>query len=215
MRPGFTQLNFREQAMAEKKSAETSVTEVRLMEAAAQLFARRGFKATTTREIAQLANLNEVTLFRYFPSKSDLFLAALESHLNRLKLGRDLQASLAEGDDPETVLPKIVMFVLNVLVTQPELRQLLHVAGFEVPESDKMIQDHLGPIFDLLVAYFKSSAERQTIRDVDPTLATLGLVGIVVAHQSFRMLFARNRLSDLDPEQVIAAYVDLYLHGLR
>jgi AcrR family transcriptional regulator len=209
------QLNVREQVMFEKKSAEKSVTEVRLMEAAAQLFARRGFKATTTREIAQLANLNEVTLFRYFPSKSDLFQAALQSHLNRIKLGRDLQASLAEGDDPEIVLPQIVTFVLNVLVTQPELRQLLHVAGFEQPESDKMIQDYLGPIFDLLVAYFKSSAERQTIRDVDPTLATLGLVGVVVAHQTFRKLFARNRLYDSDAEQEIAGYVDLYLHGLR
>ena len=50
-----------------KKSAEKRVTEVRLVEAAAQLFAGHGFKATSTREIAQLANLHQVTLFRYFP----------------------------------------------------------------------------------------------------------------------------------------------------
>jgi AcrR family transcriptional regulator len=201
--------------MFEKKTAERSVTEVRLMEAAAQLFARHGFKATTTREIAQLANLNEVTLFRYFPRKPDLFLAALESHLNRIKLGRDLQVSLIEGDDPEVVLPQVVMFVLNVLVTQPELRHLLHVAAFELPESDRMIQDQLGPIFDLLVAYFKRAAERQTIRDIDPMLATLGLVGVVVTHQASRTLFTRTRLSDHDSNQEIAAYVDLCLHGLQ
>ena len=198
-----------------KQSAEKSVTEVRLVEAAAQLFARHGFKATTTREIAQLANLNEVTLFRYFPRKPDLFLAALESHLSRIKLGRDLQRGLAENDDPEVVLPLVVMFILNVLVTQPELQHLLHVAGFELPESYKMIQDHLGPIFDPLVAYFKRSAEKQTIRNVDPALATLGLVGVVVAHRNIRVLFTRDQLSNSYPEQAIAAYSDLYLHGLR
>lgn len=201
--------------MPEIKSAEKSVTEVRLMEAAAQLFARHGFKATTTREIAQLADLNEVTLFRYFPRKPDLFLAALQSHLSRIKLGRDLQVSLAAGDDPEFVLPQVVNFVLHVLATQPELQRLLHVAGFELPEADKMIQDYLGPIFDLLVAYFKTSAQKQTIRDVDPTLATLGLVGVVVAHQTLRMLFTRDRLPGSDPEQAIAAYVEMCLHGLE
>lgn len=123
--------------------------------------------------------------------------------------------SLAEGDDLEVVLPQVVMFVMNVLVKQPELRHLLQVAGFELPESDKMIQDHLGPIFDLMVAYFKKSAERQTIRDVDPILATLGLVGIVVAHQTLRTLFTQNRLTYSNSDQEIAAYVDMYLHGLQ
>ncbi|MGA2349826.1 MAG: TetR/AcrR family transcriptional regulator [Terracidiphilus sp.] len=198
-----------------QKSAEKSITEVRLVEAAAQLFARHGFKATTTREIAQLANLNEITLFRYFPRKPDLFLAAMESHLSRVKLGRDLQLSLADGGDPQVVLPQVVMFVLNVLATQPELQHLLHVAGFEMPESHKMIQDHLGPIFDLLVAYFKRSVEMQIIPNVDPTLAALGLVGIVIAHQTLREFFTGDRISNFDPEQAIAAYVDFYLDGLR
>jgi AcrR family transcriptional regulator len=55
------------------KSAGSSVTAVRIVEAAAQLFAHNGFKGTTTREIAQLASLNEATLFRYFPRKPELF----------------------------------------------------------------------------------------------------------------------------------------------
>ena len=58
------------------------------MEAAAQLFAHNGFKGTTTRDIAQLANLNEATLFRYFPHKPELFWAAVESHVTRVKRER-------------------------------------------------------------------------------------------------------------------------------
>jgi AcrR family transcriptional regulator len=197
-----------------KKSPEKSVTEVRLVEAAAQLFARHGFKATTTREIAQLADLNEVTLFRYFPRKPDLFLAALESHLSRIRLSRDLQTSLAADDNPEVVLPQVVRFILNALVAQPELQHLLQVAGFELPEAGKMIRDYLGPIFDALCAYFKRSADKGTIRRIEPAMAVLGLLGAVAAHQTFRELFARGQRPHSDPEQLITAYVGLSLYGV-
>ena len=51
-----------------------SVTEVRIVEAAVQLFSRHGYKGTSTRDISCLAEVNEVTLFRYFPRKTELFL---------------------------------------------------------------------------------------------------------------------------------------------
>ncbi len=73
------------------KAAERSVTEVRIIEAAVQLFSRRGYKGASTREIAHLAGVNEATLFRCFARKADLFWAAAESRLSRLKLGRELQ----------------------------------------------------------------------------------------------------------------------------
>jgi len=56
--------------MTEPRSIAKSVTEVRIVEAAAQMFARRGFKAATTREIAQFADLNEVTLKLISPRRS-------------------------------------------------------------------------------------------------------------------------------------------------
>lgn len=201
--------------MIGRKSAEKSVTEVRLVEAAAQLFARQGFKATTTREIAQLADLNEVTLFRYFSRKPDLFLAALESHLSRVKLSHDLQKSLAADDAPDVVLPKVVTFVVNALTKQPELQHLLHVAGFELPEADGMIRDHLGPIFDVLCAYFKRSADKGAVRPVDPALAVLSLLGTVVANQGIRERYTKQRSSQSDNDQAIAEYVSICLQGLR
>jgi AcrR family transcriptional regulator len=200
--------------MIGKKSPERSVTEVRLVEAAAQLFARHGFKATTTREIAQLAALNEATLFRYFPRKPDLFLAALESHLNRVKFSHDLQTSLVNDDDPEVVLPKLVAFFLNVLNTQPELRSLLHVAGFELPEAEKLIRDHLSPIFDTICAYFKRGSAREAICKIDPQLAAFGLLGAVSVHHLLRVLFNSREGSQAPAADRPELYVNLWLHGL-
>jgi AcrR family transcriptional regulator len=200
--------------MIRKKSPERSVTEVRLVEAAAQLFARHGFKATTTREIAQLAALNEATLFRYFPRKPDLFLAALESHLNRVKFSHDLQTSLINDDDPEVVLPKLVAFFLNVLNTQPELRNLLHVAGFELPEAQKLIREHLSPIFDTVCAYFKRSSAREAICKIDPQLAAFGLLGAVSVHHLLRVIFKSREDSQAPAADRPELYVTLWLHGL-
>ncbi|HZL66736.1 MAG TPA: helix-turn-helix domain-containing protein, partial [Candidatus Limnocylindrales bacterium] len=96
-----------------KKTAGRSVTEVRIVEAAVQLFSRRGYKGTSTREIAHLAEVNEATLFRCFVRKADLFWAAAESRLNRLKLGRELQHGLATDLDPAIVVPMLATFVVE------------------------------------------------------------------------------------------------------
>lgn len=51
----------------------------RILSAAAQLFAEKGFDQVTTREIAHAARVGEATLFRYVPNKSDLLLLVIGS----------------------------------------------------------------------------------------------------------------------------------------
>ena len=97
--------------------------------------------------------------------------------MTRVKLARDTQTSLASNDAPTIVVSRLVAFLLDNLNSQPQLRRLLHVAAFELPESDKMIREHLGPIFDMVCAYFKRCAEKGIMRNVEPSLATLGLWG--------------------------------------
>ena len=63
-----------------------AATEERIVEAAVQLFSRRGFRGSSTRAIAQLAGVNEITLFRHFPRKRDLYWAASESRFGGLRL---------------------------------------------------------------------------------------------------------------------------------
>jgi AcrR family transcriptional regulator len=190
------------------------VTEVRILEAGAQLFARHGFKATTTREIAQLADLNEATLFRYFLRKPDLFWAAVESRLSRVKLGRDLQRTLAADEEPSVVVPKIVAFLLRTLAQQPDLHRLLHVAVFELPGADKVIREYLGPIFDAVNAYFERCVGRQVIPTVAPSLPTLGILGTVVTHASLYSLLTGNESPFLSLDEEAAACAELWLRAL-
>ncbi|KAA0596439.1 AcrR family transcriptional regulator [Azospirillum lipoferum] len=44
-----------------------------ILDAALPIFARKGFAATTTREIAQAAGVSEALIFKHFPSKASLY----------------------------------------------------------------------------------------------------------------------------------------------
>ena len=197
-----------------KKTAERSVTEVRLVEAAVQLFSRQGFKGTSTRDIAQLAGVNEATLFRYFGKKTDLFWAAAESRLNRLKFGRELQSGLASDLDPDVIVPMLAAFVVENMSEHPELMRLLYVARFELSGADQIFREHLGPIFDAVHAYFSRCAAKGLIRDLDPTVATLGLAGAVGAHLNLHQLFT-GRDVPWDAQNAAPIYAQLWLNALQ
>lgn len=196
------------------KAAERSVTEVRIVEAAVQLFSTRGYKGASTREIAHLAGVNEATLFRCFARKADLFWAAAESRLSRLKLGRELQQGLTSDLDPEIVVPMLVEFVVNVVVQYPELMRLVYVAGFELPGAERMFREHLGSIFDAVNAYFGRCAARGTICNLEPTFATLGLAAAVSAHRNFHRLVTGHD-SPWDAQALTPGYTQFWLNALR
>ncbi len=57
-------------------------TREKLLEAALAIFVEKGYERTTTKEIAASANVAEITLFRHFTSKSNLFVETLTHALS-------------------------------------------------------------------------------------------------------------------------------------
>jgi AcrR family transcriptional regulator len=196
-----------------KKKASSTLTEVRIVEAAMQLFARQGYKGTSTRDIARVAKVNEVTLFRYFPRKSDLFSAAAESRLGRIRMGRELQSQLAKDAEVQVVVPMLTEFLLANFFEGPDVVRLLYVAGFEVPGADRYVREYLGPFFDAIQGYFERCAAKGTIGDIEPSIATLSLAGIVSAHQNLYHLFTGKNL-EWNAEKTAPIYTNFLLNAL-
>ncbi len=196
-----------------KNAPGNSVTEARIVEAAVQLFSRHGYKGTSTRDISHLAKVNEVTLFRYFPHKAELFWAAVDSRLSRVRVGRELQSNLAADADLSVTVPMISKFLLEKIFDQRDLVRLLYVAGFEIPGADRVVREHLGPIFDVFHGYFERCAAKGLIGDNEASLATLSLAGIVSAHRNLHYLFTGKKLG-WKADQSAPVYASFLLNAL-
>ena len=71
-----------------------------LLEAAYTLFTTRGLAATRTEDVAQLAGVSKGTLFRYYPSKDELFKAVIRHYLVEvIDASRDLSDQWQGGTD--------------------------------------------------------------------------------------------------------------------
>lgn len=64
------------------KSAELRRTEI--LAAASRVFAESGYRAADVQQIADLAGVGKGTVYRHFPTKEELFLAALDANLRQL-----------------------------------------------------------------------------------------------------------------------------------
>lgn len=187
----------------------------RLVEAAVQLFSRQGFSGTSTREIARLADVNETSLFRYFPRKQDLFWAAVQSRVNRLRLRKELQHGLAQDGVPEVVVPLVVEFLVETAVYQPELMRLLSVGLMELrPGAERIYRQHVGPIFRAIADYLSRCVQLGLLRNLDPSIMTVAFVTSVLAHQSLSQLFTGTCPPYANTEEAVAAYSHFWLNAL-
>ena len=71
-------------------------TEERILTKAAALFAQFGYNGVSTREIATSAEVNEVTIYRRYPRKRDLYAAVLSAELQRVHLRDPLTLTLTQ-----------------------------------------------------------------------------------------------------------------------
>jgi len=76
-----------------------------ILNAAMKVFVEKGFKGSTTIEIAKAADISEVTLFRYFKSKQEIFLQGIEPILfNTLEGSLNSEYAESSGAKLENIL---------------------------------------------------------------------------------------------------------------
>ncbi len=88
-------------------------TRVRILEAAAECFAQRGYEAAGVAEICERAGVSKGAFYHHFPSKQDLFMALLNDWLEALDVGlRRVRAEAANVPDALRNMAGMVGFVL-------------------------------------------------------------------------------------------------------
>ena len=92
------------------------------MEAAARLFAERGFADADTQVLADKLGVGKGTIYRYFPSKRDLFLAAVDRAMRQLKNAVDEGLEVIE--DPLERMAHGIEAYLTFFAQHPEYVEL-------------------------------------------------------------------------------------------
>lgn len=124
----------------------TSETERKILDAALKLFAEKGYTGATTRVIAEKAGVSELTLFRKFKNKRNLFDTLLTQNLEKME--KDFESVLINQkfDSPSDFLET---FIRNYIESIEE--------NFEV--FFLVINDGTGKFEQSLSEFFKESAE--------------------------------------------------------
>jgi TetR/AcrR family transcriptional regulator, cholesterol catabolism regulator len=158
---------------------------VRIEEAARALFAQRGFEATTTRQIAERAEIGIGTLFSYFPEKHDLVV-----HLFEKDVQGNADRALATVPAGSALVPTLLhMFRTfhDFYEREPELGRVYVSRALFMNEAqrDRLNATNFAALGDL-ADLVRAAKERGELRDdADPmqcayhafSLYYIGLVG--------------------------------------
>jgi len=121
--PGVRQLS----TAAERREA--------LVEAAVAAFAEHGFHGTPTTEIAKAAGISQAYLFRLFPTKSELYVAAVDRCYRRL--GDAMRAAAEDESAPgETALERMGHAYADLMLDRTTLRATLQAFAAAAGDDD-------------------------------------------------------------------------------
>jgi AcrR family transcriptional regulator len=183
----------------------------RISGAAVALFSRQGYHGTTTREIARLADVSEVTVFRYFEHKEDIFLSALQTSFSAIKPRLDLLKRGSEHRTPEAMLEQIVSLLVDIATFSPELVRLIAVAFIELPgKAEDVCYGHLAPLFTEIAGYLTTNMQNGKLRNFNPAIVTTAIALTVIAQPEVSKLIAGSRLSRQGAREAISEYATFW-----
>ena len=183
-------------------------TRLRIFAAARQLIAKKGRRGTTTREIAELAGVNEATLFRHFGNKDALIDACVLHYCPAV----DLQALLPNRDgNIEEDLRAIAHFMTERMES---LRDLI-LATFVEEEQWSAAGDAAwrapAMIKQILTDYMAARVQRGELEG-DPVLMARLFMGTIFAYVVGRK---RMHYPDYTLDQIIDFNINVFLNGVR
>ena len=179
----------------------------RILATATELFARYGYNGVSTRDVASAAQVNEVTIYRHYPRKHDLYLAVLESELQQLRFRGDLLARIADAPDGRTALVRAFDLLTKTLMHRPEILRLLQYSALELNENfDPLVRKHLGELVEVVARYLDPWIQNGELRCGNAKTLILTLVGIVISHDSLQRVFLGK---ELGPERMFEAYASI------
>lgn len=190
-----------------------SVSPDRILEAAATLFAERGYTGTTTISIAERAGVNEVTLFRRFGNKQGI-LAALAKQWRADMAGFAVDLVGIPGD-PRSTLEELARREYEGALSNGVTAMRLVMEATAVPEIAEVMGRNPHNNLQGLADYLADQQQAGAVRaDLDPRVMAEAFFAMtstqVIAHKMLN-LGDHPSLSD---HEIVRQLVNLFCDGI-
>lgn len=179
-----------------------------IIQAAAQIFRRKGYHAASMQDIADAVGLQKASLYHHFTSKQDILLEILDQALDLLI--HDMQAIVESDASPESKLRQAMACYIDRVTHQADLAAVLQLEhrSLEPRKRARHIarRDRYDALWRTLI---RQGIEAGVFRRLDETIVTFALLGI----QNWMITWYRPD-GRLKPEEIASLFADLMLNGL-
>lgn len=185
-------------------------TRNKILNAAMTLIMNKGYSATTTKDIAKKAGVNECTVFRKFKGKKEIIVAALMLPEWNPKLKEDDFAYTGDLTEDlysfsnvylEKVTPKMVKISLGL--RSPDLYDITKDIIREIPDTFKRV----------LVKYFTEMRKREKINTDDIESLAIAFLSLNFGFVFFKASFG-DELTKLQTQEYIKSCVHHFVNGI-
>lgn len=186
-----------------------------ILHEAARCFSTRGFRGTTTRDIAAAVGITEAALYRYFPSKEAIYVALLDERMTVPEIVATLEPFARAGDDQQ-VFMLLARAILESVEADPSFLRLLLYSALEGHELARpFYETRMRKLREFLTRYITRRTREGAFRGHDPVLAARAFLGMVVDHLIIRQVFGQKDVYPQAPERVAETYTAIFLDGMH
>jgi AcrR family transcriptional regulator len=132
-------------------------TRARLLQAAAAVFADRGFDRATVRDICNRASVNVALINYHFGDKLELYTEVLRESVKHPDSLQEVHDLFAQQEEPEVLLRKFIRLMLQRMIKRREapnlhMRLMLHELARPTPAIARIVDECVKPLHDQLCA---------------------------------------------------------------
>ena len=202
--------------MVKKKKRMTGPErKLQIMEVAGALLVKKGFKGTTTREIARMAGISEGMIFRHFSKKELLYKAILDSKCYDSR-GEDRFVKVIKDKLGKELFRGVALYLLTEHQKDPSLMRLLLFSALEKQQlSEIFIKSRGFEVMGLMEQQLKELMKRGTIRRLDPKVAARGFIGMVLHYTLSQEIYGLKKYNNWPNEYIAENFVEIFFEGIN
>lgn len=191
---------------------------LQILRCAVSLFSQRGFRGTTTKEIAHAAGISEAMVFRHFATKEELYTAILDHKAcsGTALSPCDIVGKAGTERDDRAVFEQLAFNVLNIHEDDPEFLRLLLHSALEGHELAAMFWErNVRPVYEFLGNYVRARQREGAMIEIDSRVVVRAFVGMVIHHSLNNTLWDQKRtVLKISNQEAARQFTNILLGGV-